>query len=172
MFPAFGISNHTPEGERLEVLATLVEAYEEQHYNIPAPDPIEAITYHMESRGLCRRDLEPYLGSRARVAEVLNRKRPLSLEMIRRLHTGLGIGAEILIQPYPLAVPAPNKGMQARRYFAWDVVVTERSEISGSRLSGRSVYRVHASILPTAPAAAIFPEGAPGHPCWPSSIPS
>jgi HTH-type transcriptional regulator/antitoxin HigA len=108
----FDAAPHTPEGDRLEVLATLVEAYEEQHYSIPDPDPIEAITYHMESRGLCRRDLEPYLGSRARVAEVLNRKRPLSLEMIRRLHTGLGIAAEILIQPYPLVTSAPNKGVQ------------------------------------------------------------
>src|SRR5919204_4853897 len=96
----FDAAPHTPEGDRLEVLATLVEAYEEQHYSIPAPDPIEAIKYHLESRGLCRRDLEPYLGSRARVAEVLNRKRPLSLQMIRRLHAGLGIAAEVLIQPY------------------------------------------------------------------------
>jgi len=108
----FDAAPHTSDGDRLEVLATLVEAYEEQHYSIPAPDPIEAIKYYMESRGLCRRDLEPYLGSRARVAEVLNRKRPLSLEMIRRLHAGLGIGADILIQPYPLATPAPNKGVQ------------------------------------------------------------
>ena len=108
----FEAAPNTPEGDRLEVFATLVEAYEEQHYSIPAPNPIEAITYYMESRGLCRRDLELYLGSRARVAEVLNRKRPLSLEMIRRLHTGLGIGAEILIQSYPLATPAPNKGVQ------------------------------------------------------------
>jgi HTH-type transcriptional regulator/antitoxin HigA len=108
----FDAASNTPEGDRLEVFATLVEAYEEQHYSIPAPDPIEAIQYYMESRGLCRRDLEPYLGSRSRVAEVLNRKRPLSLEMIRRLHTGLGIGAEILIQSYPLAAPAPNKGVQ------------------------------------------------------------
>jgi len=108
----FDAAPHTPEGDRLEVLATLIEAYEEQHYSIPAPDPIEAIIYHMESRGLCRRDLEPYLGSRARVAEVLNRKRPLSLEMIRRLHTGLGLGAEILIQSYPLVTPEPNKGVQ------------------------------------------------------------
>ena len=108
----FDAAPNTPEGDRLDVLVTLVEAYEEQHYSIPAPDPIEAIKYHMESRGLCRRDLEPYLGSRARVAEVLNRKRPLSLEMIRRLHTGLGIAAEILIQPYPIAAPAPNKGVQ------------------------------------------------------------
>jgi HTH-type transcriptional regulator/antitoxin HigA len=93
----------TPEGDRLSVLAILVEAYEEEHFSIPAPDPVEAIKYYMESRGLTRRDLEPYLGSRARVAEVLNRKRPLSLEMIRQLHTGLGIPAEILVQPYSLA---------------------------------------------------------------------
>src|SRR5919199_2955628 len=98
----------TPEGDQLNVWTTLVEHYEARHHPIPFPDPIEAITYHMESRGLSRRDLEPYLGSRARVAEVLNRKRPLSLDMIRRLHTGLGIAAEILIQPYALATRAPN----------------------------------------------------------------
>jgi len=109
----FDAALHTPEGDRLDVLTILVEAYEEQHYSIPLPDPIEAIKYHMESRGLSRRDLEAHLGSRARVAEVLNRKRPLSLEMIRRLHTGLGIAAEILIQPYSLATPAPNHGVQA-----------------------------------------------------------
>ena len=108
----FDAAPDTSEGDRLDVLATLVEAYEEQHYSIPAPDPIEAIQYYMESRGLSRRDLEPYLGSRARVAEVLNRKRPLSLEMIRRLHTGLGIVADILIQPYPIVTPAPNKDVQ------------------------------------------------------------
>jgi len=90
----------TSEGDRLEVLTTLVEAYEEKHYPIPLPDPIEAIYYYLESRGLSRRDLEPYLGSRARVSEVLNRKRPLSLEMIRRLNNGLRIPAEVLIQPY------------------------------------------------------------------------
>jgi len=90
----------TPEGDRLEVLTTLVEAYEDQHYNLPLPDPVDAILYHMESRGLSRRDLEPYIGSRARVSEILNRKRLLSLDMIRRLSTGLGISAEVLIQPY------------------------------------------------------------------------
>lgn len=93
---------NTPEGDRLEVLATLIEAYEEKHYSIPAPDPIEVILYYMESRGLSRADLEPYLGSRARVSEILNRKRPLTIYMIRRLHAGLGIPAEILIQPYSL----------------------------------------------------------------------
>ena len=95
-----GATPGTPAGDRLEVLITLVEHYETLHEPIEPPDPIEALTYHMESRGLARRDLEPYLGSRARVAEVLNRKRPLSIEMIRKLHAGLGISAEVLIRPY------------------------------------------------------------------------
>jgi HTH-type transcriptional regulator/antitoxin HigA len=89
----------TPESDRLEVLTTLVEAYEEKHYSIPKPDPIEAILYHIESRGLSRRDLEPYIGNRALITEVLNRKRSLTLTMIRRLHVGLGIPADVLIQP-------------------------------------------------------------------------
>jgi HTH-type transcriptional regulator/antitoxin HigA len=96
----FDAAPDTPEGDKLEVLTTLVEAYEEKHFTIPLPDPIEAIQYHMESRGLSRRDLEPYVGSRARVSEVLNRKRPLTMEMIRNLHRGLGIPAEVLIQHY------------------------------------------------------------------------
>ena len=96
----FDAQPDTPEGDRLDVLTTLVEAYEADHEPIAAPDPIEAITYYLESRGLTRRDLEPYIGSRARVSEVLNRKRGLTLEMIRRLHTGLGIPTEVLIQPY------------------------------------------------------------------------
>ncbi len=82
------------------MLTTLVEVYETDHEPIAAPDPIEAIKYYLESRGVTRRDLEPYIGSRARVSEVLNRKRGLTLEMIRRLHTGLGIPAEVLIKPY------------------------------------------------------------------------
>ncbi|WP_306534742.1 type II toxin-antitoxin system HigA family antitoxin [Geobacter sp.] len=96
----FDAAPDTPEGNRLEVLTTLVEAYEERHYSIPMPDPIEAIVYHLESRWLTRRDLEPFIGSRARVSEILNRKRPLTMEMIRNLHKGLGIPAEVLIQPY------------------------------------------------------------------------
>lgn len=96
----FDAAPDTPEGDRLEVLTTLVEAYEEKHYAIPLPDPVEAIEYYMESRGLTRRDLESYIGSRGRVSEILNRKRSLSIEMIRRLHAGLGIPAEVLIQPY------------------------------------------------------------------------
>lgn len=96
----FNAAPNSPEGDRLEVLTTLVEAYEEKHYPIPLPDPVEAILYFIESRGLSRRDLEPFIGSRARVSEVLNRKRPLTIGMIRKLHSGLGIPAEVLIQPY------------------------------------------------------------------------
>ncbi len=94
----------TAEADRLEVLMTLVEAYEAEHYPIPAPDPIELLLHVMEARGLTRRDLEPYLGSRARVSEVLNRRRPLSLEMIRKLQAGLGLPADVLVQPYPVQV--------------------------------------------------------------------
>jgi len=89
---------NTAEGDRLEVLATLVVAWEEKHHAIDAPDPIEAIRFAMEQRGLTRRDLEPLIGSRARVAEVLNGKRSLTLPMIRRLHSALGIAAEVLIR--------------------------------------------------------------------------
>jgi HTH-type transcriptional regulator / antitoxin HigA len=90
----------TPAGDRLDILTTLVERYESQHEPIEPPDPIDALLYYMESRDLKRRDLEPYLGSRARVAEVLNRRRPLTIEMIRKLHNGLGISANVLIRPY------------------------------------------------------------------------
>ena len=90
----------TPAGDRLEVLTTLVERYETLHEPIAPPNPVDALLYHMESRGLSRRDMEPYLGSRARVAEVLNRRRTLTIEMIRKLNAGLGISAEVLIRPY------------------------------------------------------------------------
>ena len=95
----------TPEGDRLEVLVTLVGAYEARHYSIPLPDPIAAIEYHMQRLKLSRKDLEPLIGSRSHVSEVLNRKRPLSIRMIRNLSAGLGISAEALIQEYPLVEP-------------------------------------------------------------------
>ncbi len=94
----WGAEPGTPEGDRFEVLFTLVEAYEEKQYPILPPDPVEAIKYYMESRGLDRRDLEQYIGPSGRVSEVLSRKRPLTLAMIRRLNDGLGIPAEVLIQ--------------------------------------------------------------------------
>jgi HTH-type transcriptional regulator/antitoxin HigA len=90
------------EEDRLLVLTLLIEAYEHEHVPIAAPDPIELLLHVMEARGLSRKDLEPYIGSRARVAEVLNRVRPLSIEMIRRLCTGLGLPADVLIQGYKL----------------------------------------------------------------------
>jgi HTH-type transcriptional regulator/antitoxin HigA len=102
----------TPQGDRLEVLTILVEAYEDQSYPVPLPDPIEAIQYHMESRGLSRRDLEPYIGTRARVSEILNRRRSLTLRMIQRLQAGLGIPAEVLIQPYDLVEPSERESQQ------------------------------------------------------------
>jgi HTH-type transcriptional regulator/antitoxin HigA len=89
---------NTPEGDRLDVLVTLVEAYEEKHWRVNPPDPIEAIKLRMQQRGLSRSDLEQVLGSKSRVSEVLNRKRPLTIEMIRRLHAKLGIPAESLIR--------------------------------------------------------------------------
>jgi len=92
----------TTEGDRLEVLTMLVERYEEQEVPIEAPNPIDALLYHMESRGVTRRDLEKFIGSRARVAEVLNRRRPLTIDMIRRLNKGLGMSADVLIRPYAL----------------------------------------------------------------------
>lgn len=90
----------TPEADRLEVLSLLVEAYERQHEPIADPEPIDFLLHVMEARGLTRKDLEPYIGSRARVAEVLNRVRPLTLDMIRRLSGGLDLPAEVLIRPY------------------------------------------------------------------------
>ena len=86
------------EEDRLEVLSILVEAWEDKHHPIDPPDPVEAIKFRMDQQGLSRRDMEAYLGKRQRVADVLNRKRPLSLTMIRRLNEGLGIPAEILIR--------------------------------------------------------------------------
>jgi HTH-type transcriptional regulator/antitoxin HigA len=95
----WGAESGTSAGDRLDVLATLIDAYEAQHYPMDPPDPIEAIRFRMEQMSLTRKDLEPMIGARNRVAEVLNRKRGLSIEMIRNLHDQLGISAEILIRP-------------------------------------------------------------------------
>jgi HTH-type transcriptional regulator/antitoxin HigA len=95
----WGTKRCTPKGDRLDVLATLVDAYESEHYPMDPPDPVEAIKFRMEQQGLSRKDLEPLIGTRTRVAEVLNRRRSLSIGMIRRLHDRLGISAEVLIQP-------------------------------------------------------------------------
>ncbi|MFA7299048.1 MAG: transcriptional regulator [Sideroxydans sp.] len=93
------VGANTPEGERLDVLVTLAEAYERRHYPMELPDPIEAIKFRMENLGLKPKDLQPMIGGLNRVYEVLNHTRPLTLSMIRRLHEGLGIPAECLIKP-------------------------------------------------------------------------
>ncbi|MBD2504712.1 helix-turn-helix domain-containing protein [Anabaena azotica] len=98
----FDAELNTPESDRLEVLTTLVEAYEQKHYPIAAPDPIEAILYYIESRGLSINDLESIIGNETEITNILHRKQALTLEVIRSLHQQLGIPAEILIQPYPL----------------------------------------------------------------------
>lgn len=92
----------SPESDELEVLSLLVEAYEKKHIAVPKVDPVNLLLHVMEARQLSRKDLEPYIGSRARVAEVLNRVRPLSLEMIRRLSAGLALPADLLIAGYAL----------------------------------------------------------------------
>lgn len=92
----------TPHGDRLDVLVTLVQAYETAHHPIEAPDPIALLQFVMEQRGLGRADLQPMIGSRGRVSEIMARKRPLTLAMIRALHDGLDLPADALVRPYPL----------------------------------------------------------------------
>jgi HTH-type transcriptional regulator / antitoxin HigA len=95
----WGAKSGTPKGDRLDVLATLIESWEGANYPMDPPDPIEAIKFRMEQQGLTRKDLEGIIGTRARIAEVLDRKRGLSIAMIRRLNTELHIPAEVLIRP-------------------------------------------------------------------------
>ncbi len=92
-------NSDTPDGEKLDVLVTLVEFYERKHYPLDLPDPVEAIKFEMEQKGLTVKDLEPMIGKSNRVYEILNRKRSLTLNMIWKLHQGLGIPAELLIKP-------------------------------------------------------------------------
>jgi len=98
----FAAKQNTPEGDELEVLITLVSAYEDVHYKIDAPDPIEAIKHIMEARGLENKDLIDFLGSKSKVSEVMNKKRRLSLAMIRNLHHSLHIPASLLVREYEL----------------------------------------------------------------------
>ena len=89
----------TPEGDRLDILATLAQVFEQRHFPMDLPDAVEAIKFRMGQQGLQPKDLEPMIGQRNRVYEVLNRKRPLTMAMVWRLHTGLGVPAESLIRP-------------------------------------------------------------------------
>ena len=93
----WGSKPNTPSGDELDILMLLVEKYEDEHYAIPASDPIEAIKFLMQQNSLSRNDLKPYIGSSGRVSEVLSRKRSLTLAMIKKLHEGLKIPYECLI---------------------------------------------------------------------------
>ncbi len=94
----FDAEPNTTEGDKLEILTTLVQVYEDEHYPIDFPDAVDALNYWMESRGLQRKDLQAFIGTRARISEILNRKRELTLVMIRKLNEGLKIPAELLIK--------------------------------------------------------------------------
>ena len=101
-----GAKARSPQGERLDVLVTLIEAYERQHFPMDLPDAVEAIKFRMEQQGLTPKDLEPLIGRSNRVYEVLNRKRSLTLAMIQKLHAGLGIPAESLLRQTVTTTPA------------------------------------------------------------------
>jgi len=132
----------SPEEERLEIFTLLIEAYEQAHYPIDLPDPIEAIKFRMEQQDLLQKDLVPYLGSQSRVSEVLNRKRPLSLSMIRALHEGLGIPAEVLLKEPGKEIPRqqydpgdyPFKLMYERGYFASYRGSSREAKLNAERL--------------------------------------
>jgi HTH-type transcriptional regulator / antitoxin HigA len=103
MAELWGADSDSPEGDQLDLLATLIDSYEAKNHPMDPPDPIEAIKFRMEQQGLTRKDLEDIIGTRTRIAEVMNRKRNLSIDMIRRLHDRLGISADILIRPTRIA---------------------------------------------------------------------
>jgi HTH-type transcriptional regulator / antitoxin HigA len=105
-------SQGTREADELEALLPLIEDYEEIHYHIDSPDPIEAIKIRMDELGLSRKDLELCIGSRGRVSDILNRRRPLTLPMIRKLSEKLGLPGEVLLAPYPLNAP---QGLEKRK---------------------------------------------------------
>lgn len=117
----WGAAIGTPEADTLEVLVTLIDAYEAKHHPIDPPDPVTAIRFRMEQLGIVRADLEPLIGTRARVSEVLNRRRPLSIKMIKGLRDELGISADVLIGP-SRSRPKPSKAKGGRRTAAPEAV--------------------------------------------------
>ena len=152
----FTAAPDTPGGDRLEVLVTLVQAYEDKHHRLPPPDPVEAIEYYMESRGLSRRAMEPYLGNRGRVSEILNRRRPLTLAMIRRLEEGLGIPTSILIRPYETG---PSGRTTFWRYGdAAGVHSLSASLVRALEPLSGMIYDLHAVLVGTERAEPSWPE--------------
>lgn len=102
IYSLWNVESGTPEADRLDVLVLLVEDFEKQHYPIDPPDPIDMILFVMDANGLKQKDMLPYFGTRARASEILNRRRPLTLEMIRKLADGLKLPADLLVKPYAL----------------------------------------------------------------------
>lgn len=128
----------TPEADRLEVLTLLVEAYESKRFLIEAPDPIEAIKFRMEQQNLTQRDLVPYIGSRSKTSEVLSGKRPLSLPMIRALHSGLGIPAKVLLRENDPLSKSEESGVDWERFPLREMVARGWIEASSSDVRDRS----------------------------------
>lgn len=132
----WGSHSGTAEGDRLDVLATLIDRYECEHDSIDTPDPIQAIEFRMEQQGLKRKDLEAILGSRSRVTEVLSRRRGLSINMIRRLHDKLGIATDVLMRPYRTEKPLPQHNgerMFVIRQLVYNIVSTRLSRAEFTR---------------------------------------
>lgn len=127
-----GATPGTQASDELEVLGTLVDAYESRHFPMDTPDPATIIKFQMEQQGLTRRDLEPMIGSRARVSEVLNGKRALTLPMIRRLHAGLGIPMDLLVGP----IPEPRQAAGSRKRKSATVAIRSGRKVAAKR-SGR-----------------------------------
>jgi HTH-type transcriptional regulator/antitoxin HigA len=121
------------EGDELDVLATLVDAYEAKHHAIEAPSPVAAIQFRMEQQHLSRKDLEPLIGSRARVSEILTGKRQLTLEMVRRVKAGLGISADLLIPPAP-----PLRRTSTKSHLQGDNSRSKDTALSADKNSRRS----------------------------------
>ncbi len=118
----FDAQRNTEEFDRLDVLTTLIQVYESKHYPIAPPDPVAAIEYEVEKRGLTRRDLEPILGSSGRVSEIMNRKRRLTFPMLLNLRSQLGISGDILLRSYPMA---PTKPKTQKQKVAAEAVETK-----------------------------------------------
>lgn len=122
----------TPDGDKLDVLITLVTVYEAKHYPIQLPDPVDAIRYHMERLGLTQKNLEKFIGVPSHVSEILNRRRPLSLQMIRNLNKGLGISLEILIQEYETIIKEPMYSAGSSSFsFGAPIIVLLNNNNSG-----------------------------------------
>jgi HTH-type transcriptional regulator/antitoxin HigA len=126
----------TPEGNRLEILVMLVEKYEAKYHPIPKPDPIDAIEFNMERLGITRRDLEPFIGSRARVSEVLNRKRPLTKRMIWKINEGLGIPLDILAQKYGLNVTKEEEAQLSATENLFEEISDQYLDVNFSTVNG------------------------------------